>query len=149
MRRLASALVLTASLVFAVPAARANELCAGEFQALIAKHSEVMKQLAALKTNKEPKTFEEARANAQRACQGLAPAVASFERVQTWVNENKDFCMLPAKVVSDVAAGNASIKRNRAQACGALARLDKNRRQAESSTGSQFSAQFQGRRHCR
>ncbi len=55
MRRLASALVLTASVVFAAPAAMANELCAGEFQALLTKHGEVMKQLSSLKSNKNPR----------------------------------------------------------------------------------------------
>ncbi len=43
--------------------------------------------------------------------------------------------MLPPKVVSDVAAGNAAMKRNRTQACGAVAQLDKNKRQAEAGGG--------------
>lgn len=119
-------------------AARANEICQSEFQPLIAAHQEVMKQTQASMPRGRPTTFEQAKANAQRACQLLTNARTSFLRLQQWVQNNADFCRLPEQVVNDVNTGVANITRNRTQACNGVANLERQRRQAEAAGANPF-----------
>lgn len=117
---------------------RANEICQSEFQPLIAAHQEVMKQTQASMPRGRPTTFEQAKANAQRACQLLTNARASFLRLQQWVQTNADFCRLPEQIVNDVNTGVTNITRNRTQACNGVANLERQRRQAEAGGGNPF-----------
>jgi hypothetical protein len=123
-----------AAIAAAAPAA-ANEICQAEFQPLIAAHQEVMKQTQAAMPRGRPTSFEQARANAQRACSALTNAQASFRRLQQWVATNADFCRLPEQVVNDVNTGVTNVTRNRTQACNGVAQLDRQRRQAEAGGG--------------
>jgi len=118
--------------------ARANEICQAEFQPLITAHQEVMKQTQAGMPRGRPTTFEQAKANAQRACQLLTNARASFLRLQQWVQNNADFCRLPEQIVNDVNTGVTNITRNRTQACNGVANLERQRRQAEAGGGNPF-----------
>ena len=107
--------------------------CSDEFQGLMQKHQTIMQSLAALQksSTKKPANFEEARERASSACSKLTPAVTSFERLNAWAGTNKEFCMLPEKLVSDLSAGLANIKKSRASACGAVAQLDSQKKKAE------------------
>lgn len=131
------ALALTGALVSG-DAARANEICQAEFQPIIAAHQEVMKQTQAGMPRGRPTTFEQAKANAQRACQLLTTAQTSFRRVQQWVQTNADFCRLPEQIINDVNTGVTNITRNRTQACNGVANLERQRRQAEAGGGNPF-----------
>lgn len=127
-----------AGFLAAGPAARANEICQNEFQPLIQAHQEVMKQTQAAIPRGRPTTFDQARSNAQRACQALTTAQTSFRRLQKWVSDNADFCRLPEQIVNDVNTGLANVTRNRTQACNGVAQLDRQRRQAEAGGGNPF-----------
>lgn len=119
-------------------ASRANEICQAEFQPMIAAHQEVMKQTQAAIPRGRPTTFEQAKANAQRACQALTTAQTSFRRLQQWMTTNADFCRLPEQIINDVNTGVANITRNRTQACNGVAQLERQRRQAEAGGGNPF-----------
>ncbi|WP_296577277.1 hypothetical protein [Phreatobacter sp.] len=119
-------------------ASRANEICQAEFQPMIAAHQEVMKQTQAAIPRGRPTTFEQAIANAQRACQALTTAQTSFRRLQQWMTTNADFCRLPEQIINDVNTGVANITRNRTQACNGVAQLERQRRQAEAGGGNPF-----------
>lgn len=119
-------------------ASQANEICQAEFQPMIAAHQEVMKQTQAAIPRGRPTTFEQAKANAQRACQALTTAQASFRRLQQWMTTNADFCRLPEQIINDVNTGVANITRNRTQACNGVAQLERQRRQAEAGGGNPF-----------
>lgn len=125
---LASALLAT--LILAAPA-RANEICAAEFQPLIQQHQQVMQEVNRGIPRGQPRNFEQARARAQTACRLLGNAQTSFTRLQAWVASNRDFCQLPENIVRDVNTGLANVRRNRTQACNAVGQLDRQRRQAE------------------
>lgn len=126
--------------------AAANEICQAEFQPLIAAHQEVMKQTQAAMPRGRPSTFEQAKANAQRACQALTNAQNSFRRLQQWVANNADFCRLPEQIVNDVSTGLTNVTRNRTQACNGVAQLERQRRQAEAGGGGSPFAPSAGRR---
>lgn len=111
--------------------ALANEICQAEFQPLIQAHQEVMKQTQAAMPRGRPTSFEQARANAQRACSALTSAQASFQRLQKWMADNQDFCRLPEQMMNEVNTGLTNITRNRTQACNGVAQLERQRRQAE------------------
>ncbi|MCA0318633.1 MAG: hypothetical protein LCH88_11265 [Proteobacteria bacterium] len=128
-------LAVFAAAMLAGGSAMANEICQSEFQPLIAAHQEVMKQTQAAMPRGRPSSFEQARANAQRACQALTNAQNSFRRLQQWVSTNQDFCRLPDQVVNDVNTGMTNVSRNRTQACNGVAQLDRQRRQAEAGGG--------------
>ena len=97
-----------------------------------------MKQTQAGMPRGRPTTFEQAKANAQRACQLLTTAQTSFRRVQQWVQTNADFCRLPEQIINDVNTGVTNITRNRTQACNGVANLERQRRQAEAGGGNPF-----------
>lgn len=115
--------------------ARANEICQAEFQPLINAHQEVMKQTQAGMPRGRPTTFEQAKANAERACRLLTNARASFVRLQQWMQNNAEFCRLPEQIINDVNTGVTNITRNRTQACNGVAQLERQRRQAEAGGG--------------
>lgn len=117
---------------------RANEICAAEFQPMITAHQEVMRQTQAAMPRSRPANFEQARANAQRACAALGNAQASFQRLKKWVADNQEFCRLPDQIVNDVNTGAANVTRNRTQACNGVAQLDRQRRQAEAGGANPF-----------
>lgn len=148
-RRYANKTTLAATALVTVLAmgdgVRANEICQAEFQPLITAHQEVMKQTQASMPRGRPTTFEQAKANAQRACQLLTNARTSFLRLQQWVQNNADFCRLPEQIVNDVNTGVANITRNRTQACNGVANLERQRRQAEAAGANPF-APSAGRR---
>jgi hypothetical protein len=127
-------------------AARANEICQAEFQPLVTAHQEVMKQTQAGMPRGRPTTFEQAKANAERACRLLTNARASFVRLQQWVQTNAEFCRLPEQIVNDVNTGVTNITRNRTQACNGVAQLERQRRQAEAGGGANPFAPNAGRR---
>ncbi|MCZ8313370.1 hypothetical protein [Phreatobacter sp.] len=110
---------------------RANEICQAEFQPLVAAHQEVMKETQAGMPRGRPTTFEQAKANAERACRLLTNARASFLRLQQWMQNNADFCRLPDQIINDVNTGVTNITRNRTQACNGVAQIERQRRQAE------------------
>ncbi len=133
MRRVPVLALAAAALLAGMASASAqSNPCQDEFQALMTKHQEVMKSLSSLGNNKsKPANFDEARSRASKACAGLAPAVASFERINTWATNNKDFCQLPDKMLADVGQGLANMKKSRANACGAVSQLDAQKKKAE------------------
>lgn len=133
-RSLFLGLMTVGALAVAVPA-KANEICQNEFQPLLQAHQRVMQQTQASMPRGRPSSFDQARANAQRACGALGTAQASFERLKKWVTDNADFCQLPASMVTDVNNGLANVTRNRHQACQGVAQLDRQRRQAEANGG--------------
>ncbi|PTM61144.1 hypothetical protein [Phreatobacter oligotrophus] len=115
--------------------ARANEICQAEFQPLVTAHQEVMKETQAGMPRGRPTTFEQAKANAERACRLLTNARASFLRLQQWMQANAEFCRLPDQIINDVNTGVTNITRNRTQACNGVAQLERQRRQAEAGGG--------------
>lgn len=127
-----------AAAVVAGGEARANEICQAEFQPLITAHQEVMKQAQAAIPRGRPSNFEQAKANAQRACAALTTAQTSFRRLQQWMTTNAEFCRLPEQIMNDVNTGVANITRNRTQACNGVAQLERQRRQAEAGGGNPF-----------
>lgn len=125
-------LALPIGLACALPSpVAANEICAAEIQPMMRRHQEVMQATQRAMPRGQPRTFEAARANAQRACGALGNAQASFVRLQTWVTANREFCSLPDQMVNDVARGLANVRRSRTQACNAVGQIDRQRRQAE------------------
>lgn len=143
-RTLFLGLITAAALAAAVPAS-ANEICQNEFQPLLQGHQRVMQQTQAAMPRGRPTSFDQARANAQRACAALGNAQASFERLKKWVSDNADFCRLPETMLNDVTTGLANVSRNRTQACQGVATLDRQRRQAEAGGANPFAPQA-GRR---
>jgi hypothetical protein len=136
-RVLPAALALVASAALVAPAG-ANEICETEFKPMIEAHQRVMQQTQAAMPRGRPTSFEQARANAQRACQALTTAQASFERLRKWMTDNADFCRLPEQALTDVNTGVTNISRNRTQACNGVAQLDRQRRQAEAAGANPF-----------
>jgi hypothetical protein len=134
--------LLAATLAGALAASgtvRANEICQAEFQPLIQAHQQVMQQTQAAMPRGRPTSFEQARAAAQRACNALGNAQASFEKLKNWLATNQEFCRIPDQMVNDVNTGLANVQRNRRQACNGVAQLDRQRRQAEAGGGDPFS----------
>ncbi|WP_439573371.1 hypothetical protein [Phreatobacter sp.] len=124
--------------ILASGAVRANEICQAEFQPMIQSHQQVMQQTQAAMPRGRPTTFQQARASAQRACNALGNAQASFQKLKAWLATNQDFCRIPDQMVNDVNTGLANVTRNRQQACNGVAQLDRQRRQAEAGGGNPF-----------
>ncbi|QCI65756.1 hypothetical protein [Phreatobacter stygius] len=143
-RTLFLGLIAAGALAVAVPA-NANEICQSEFQPLLQSHQQVMQQTQAAMPRGRPTNFDQARANAQRACTALGNAQTSFERLKKWVTDNGDFCRLPDTMINDVSTGLTNVIRNRRQACQGVATLDRQRRQAEAGGANPFAPQA-GRR---
>lgn len=118
--------------------AHANEICQAEFQPLVQAHQQVMQQTQAAMPRGRPTSFEQARSAAQRACNALGTAQASFEKLKNWLTTNQDFCRIPDQMVNDVNTGLANVQRNRRQACNGVAQLDRQRRQAEAGGANPF-----------
>ncbi|CEJ15457.1 hypothetical protein BN1110_05802 [bacterium YEK0313] len=130
--------VMAAGVLVAAVPAKANEICQNEFQPLLQNHQRIMQQTQAAMPRGRPTSFDQARANAQRACNALGTAQTSFERLKKWVTDNADFCQLPESMVNDVNNGLNNVTRNRRQACQGVAQLDRQGRQAEAGGANPF-----------
>jgi len=135
LRHLLTFASLACALLVGTGPLRANEICAAEFQPLIEKHQQVLQETQAAMPRGRPQNFDQARANAQRACRALGNTVSSFERLRTWVTNNQEFCGLPEQIGKDISTGLTNAQRNRTQACGAIAQMERARRQAEAGGG--------------
>ena len=132
-------LVAAGALATALPAA-ANEICQNEFQPMLQNHQRVMQQTQASMPRGRPSSFEQARGNAQRACNALGQAQASFERLKKWISDNQEFCQLPQSMVTDVTNGLTNVTRNRQQACNGVRQLERQQREGAAAGANPFGA---------
>jgi hypothetical protein len=107
-----------------------NDVCQKEIAPLMESHNAAMAGGKNLPKGK-PKTYEQALNNANAHCGFMSRLSTSFNKLNAWMEKNKDFCQVSPNDVNAVKGSLATVVKNRDASCNAVSQLKQQKSQAE------------------